>query len=148
MSHSFSNLLIHIVFSTKGRKNLLSSDLRPRLFPYMGGIIREIKCKPIIIGGVEDHVHLLIEISTNDSVAKILSTLKANSSRWIHDDIGMKYFEWQRGYGAFSVSQSMRATVERYIARQEEHHKKRTFREEITEFLKANGIRNQPFEDD
>ncbi|MCI0445388.1 IS200/IS605 family transposase [bacterium] len=148
MSHSFSNLLTHIIFSTKGRRNLLSSDLRPRLFQYMGGIIREIKCKPIIIGGVEDHVHLLIELSTNDSVAKVLSTLKANSSRWIHDEIGMRYFEWQRGYAAFSVSQSMRVTVERYIARQEEHHKKKTFREELTEFMRANGIHNLSFEND
>jgi putative transposase len=77
-----------------------------------------------------------------------MSILKANSSRWIHDEIGMRYFEWQRGYAAFSVSQSMRPTVERYIARQEEHHKKRNFREELTEFLRANGIQNQPFEDD
>lgn len=114
----------------------------------MGGIIREIKCKPIIIGGVEDHVHLLIEISTNDAIAKVMSVLKANSSRWIHDVIGMRYFEWQRGYAAFSVSQSMRGTVERYIARQEEHHKKKTFREELTDFLKANGIKEQSFEED
>ncbi|MCI0447039.1 IS200/IS605 family transposase [bacterium] len=147
MSHSFSNLLTHIIFSTKGRRKLLSSDLRPRLFPYMGGIIREIRCKPIIIGGVEDHVHLLIELSTNDSVAKVMSILKANSSRWIHDEIGMRYFEWQRGYAALSVSQSMRAVVERYIARQEEHHKKKNFREELSEFLKANGIQDQWSED-
>jgi putative transposase len=148
MSHSFSNLLIHIIFSTKGRRNLLSSEVRPRLFPYMGGIIREIKCKPIIIGGVEDHVHLLIEISTSDSIAKIMSVLKSNSSRWIHDEIGMGYFEWQRGYAAFSVSQSMKPIVERYIARQEEHHRKQNFREELTEFLKANGIESKLSQDD
>jgi REP-associated tyrosine transposase len=147
MSHSFSNLLTHIIFSTKGRRNLLSSDLRARLFPYMGGILREIKCKPIIIGGIEDHVHLLIELSTNDSVAKIMSSLKANSSRWIYDEIGMRDFEWQRGYAAFSVSQSMKATVERYIARQEEHHRRKNFREELSEFLNANGIKEQWSED-
>ncbi len=103
--------------------------------------------KPIIIGGIEDHVHLLIELSTNCSVAKVMSILKANSSRWIHEDIGMRYFEWQRGYAAFSVSQLMRPTVEKYIARQEEHHKRKSFREELSEFLNANGIKEQWSED-
>ena len=148
MSHSFSNLLIHLIFSTKCRRGFLSTGLRQRLFPYMGGIIREIKCRPIIIGGVEDHVHLLIELTTNDSVSHVISILKANSSRWIHDEIGIRDFQWQRGYAAFSVSQSIAPRVERYIAQQEEHHRKKTFREELSEFFKANGISLRSLEDD
>jgi REP-associated tyrosine transposase len=148
MGHSFSNLLIHLIFSTKGRRRFLSAGLRERLFPYMGGIIREIKCKPIIIGGVEDHVHLLIELTTDNSVSRVMSILKANSSRWIHDEIGMRDFQWQRGYAAFSVSESIAPRVERYIAQQEEHHRKKSFREELSEFFKVNGINVLTLEDD
>ena len=140
MSHSFSNLLIHIIFSTKERRHLLNDKLRPHLFTYMGGILRKLNCKPIIIGGVEDHVHLLIEFTVNDSVAHMMSVLKANSSRWVHETYGMSFFEWQRGYAAFSVSQSVAVRVEKYIAMQEEHHKKKTYREELIEFFRANGI--------
>ena len=140
MSHSFSNLLIHVIFSTKERRRLINQELRPQLFAYMGGILSETKCKPIIIGGVEDHVHLLIKITVNESIAHMMSVLKANSSRWVHETYGMRFFEWQRGYAAFSVSQSIAERVERYIATQEEHHKKKTLKEELTEFFRANGI--------
>ena len=93
MSHSFSNLLIHIIFSTKERRHLLNDKLRPHLFTYMGGILRKLNCKPIIIGGVKDHVHLLIEFTVTDSVAHMMSVLKANSSRWVHETYGMRRME-------------------------------------------------------
>jgi REP element-mobilizing transposase RayT len=112
----------------------------------MGGILREIRCKPIIIGGVEDHVHLLIGLTVNESIAHMMSVLKANSSKWIHETYRMPFFEWQRGYAAFTVSQSVSSKVERYIAIQEEHHKKKSFKEELTEFFRANGIAVPNFE--
>jgi REP element-mobilizing transposase RayT len=88
MSHSSANLLVHVIFSTKERRHLINHELRPQLFAYMGGILREIKCKPIIIGGVEDHVHLLIQISVNDSIVHMMSALKQ-----IHPDGHMKHME-------------------------------------------------------
>jgi REP-associated tyrosine transposase len=102
--HSFTSILIHCVWSTKKREPFLSSDVRNRLWPYLGGIARENKIKALAIGGVADHVHMLISLPKTLSVSKALQLLKGNSSKWIHDTFPKFHsFEWQEGYGAFSV---------------------------------------------
>ena len=99
--HSFTSILIHCVWSTKKREPFLSSDVRNRLWPYLGGIARENKIKALAIGGVADHVHMLISLPKTLSVSKALQLLKGNSSKWIHDTFPKFHsFEWQEGYGA------------------------------------------------
>jgi putative transposase len=145
MAHTYTNLLIHSLFSTKGRQPVLKAELKARLFPYMAGIIATLKCRPVIINGREDHVHLLFVLPAALSLADLLERLKANSSKWVHEELP-KYssFAWQSGYTAFSVSQSNLAAVKRYIARQEEHHRKLTYQEEVLAFLKKHGIDYDP----
>ena len=139
MPHTFTNLLMHIIFSTKDRAPLITADLKPQLHAYMGGIIRELKGKAFIINGTSDHVHLLIGISPSLSLADTMRVLKTNSSRWAHESSRVA-FNWQSGYGAFSVSQSNMQTVAEYIAHQEEHHRKLTFQDEYIIFLRKHGI--------
>jgi len=130
--HSFTSILIHCVWSTKKREPFLSSDVRNRLWPYLGGIARENKIKALAIGGVADHVHMLISLPKTLSVSKALQHLKGNSSKWIHDTFPKLHsFEWQEGYGAFSIGISAVHATVRYICDQAEHHRKRSFREEF-----------------
>jgi len=141
MGHTYSNILVHIVFSTKERLQLITSDIRSDLHSYMGGIAKEIQATPLQIGGVKDHVHLLLKISHASSVAELVRTIKTNSSRWLHEKSrAYSLFAWQEGYGVFSVSESKASAVISYIAGQEEHHKKVSFQDELLEFLKANKI--------
>jgi REP element-mobilizing transposase RayT len=139
MPHTFTNLLTHIIFSTKDRAPLITDDLKPQLHAYMGGIIRELKGKALIINGTADHVHLLVSASPSLSLSDAMRVLKTNSSRWVHE-AGCTPFSWQAGYGAFSVSQSNVQSVFGYIAQQEEHHRKITFQEEYVMFLRKHGI--------
>lgn len=128
MPQSLSNLLVHAVFSTKLREPLLSSDLRVRLDPYMGGISRELNCPVLAIGGVEDHTHLLVALHPTTALADWIRVIKSNSSKWIHETFpDRRNFAWQSGYGAFAVSASNRDDVVDYIRRQPEHHRTRTF---------------------
>src|ERR1019366_5930033 len=107
MPHPFVSLLVHVVFSTKDRAPDLSPELANRLFPYMGGIVKELKGSPLIVNGPADHVHLLLSIPATTSIADLLRVLKANSSRWVHERFpAYKRFGWQAGYGAFTVSSS------------------------------------------
>jgi len=113
MAHTFTSLLIHLVFSTKDRVPDLSSDLAGRLFPYMGGIIKERKAVPLMINGPADQVHLLVSVPATESIADLLRVLKANSSRWVHEQFpDRRGFGWQAGYGAFTVSGSRADDVE------------------------------------
>ncbi len=139
MSHTACNLVLHLIFSTKDRQPLITAEIRADLFAYLGGIIREIRGTALIINGTADHVHMLIRIRPAQAAAEIARVVKANSSRWLHEKYDLR-FAWQTGYGAFSVSESNVPTVSRYIATQEEHHKKFTFQEEYVTFLKRNGI--------
>ena len=139
MPHTFTNLLVHIVFSTKDRMPLMDADMRPRLHAYMGGILRELKAAPLIINGVADHVHLPVGTPPVVSVSDTLRILKTNSSRWLHETYG-KPFAWQSGYGAFSVSQSNLEAVRRYVACQEEHHRRMSSKEEFVSLLKKHDI--------
>src|SRR5215217_2859092 len=106
MPQSFASLHLHIVFSTKNREPFLAPDLVERLYPYMGGILREAKAPLLQIGGVEDHIHLLVSLGRENSVADLVRVLKSNASRWVHETFPDRRFAWQTGYGAFAVSYS------------------------------------------
>ncbi|HKD82730.1 MAG TPA: IS200/IS605 family transposase [Candidatus Angelobacter sp.] len=142
MSHTYSQNYQHIVFSTKERCRLIDKSMQPKLWAYMAGIGRNHGFLLLANGGMEDHVHLLVQVPTHLSVAKAISVVKANSSRWMNEH-GMK-FAWQEGYGAFSVSASNLGAVQRYIATQEQHHRKLTFEEEFLGLLKKHGIEFDP----
>lgn len=125
MPQSFVSLHVHIVFATKNRVPLISADFQPRLYEYIGGIVRAQGCSLTAAGGMPDHVHLLVSLSKEASVAEIVRLIKANSSKWIHETFPDKRdFRWQTGYGAFAVSFSNLETLNRYIADQGEHHRK------------------------
>ena len=141
MSHSYACLLTHTVFSTKDRAPLIADECRERLFPYLGGIARELGAKALAIGGPADHVHVLLSLPPALCVADALRDLKANSSRWIHETWPERRdFAWQTGYGAFSASESYREAVARYIREQQDHHRHVTFQEEFVALLKKHRI--------
>jgi putative transposase len=145
MPHSYVSNLVHYIFSTKERFPYIDQELESRLWPYMGGIARENGIKALAIGGTHDHVHTLLSLPATLSVAKAIQLIKGGSSKWIHDEFP-KYrkFEWQDGYGAFSVSASQMKRVIRYIDGQQEHHRKRTFEEEFLEFLDKHEVQYDP----
>ena len=145
MAHTFTSLLVHVIFSTKDRRPSLDADLGCRLFAYMGGVLRETKSTPVIINGPNDHVHALVTMPPTLSLSDLMRTLKTNSSRWVHESFPQhKAFAWQTGYGAFTVSRSNAEEVERYIANQEEHHRHVSFQDEYLAFLKRHGIAFDP----
>jgi len=142
MSATFSYILLHIVFSTKRREAWITPDIKPRLYDFIGGIIRAENGGLLAIGGVEDHVHLLVRWNTDKSVGDLMRNVKARSSMWVHQTFpGLREFAWQSGYGAFSVSDARADAVSRYIERQEEHHRTSSFLEEFEGFLKTCGIK-------
>lgn len=139
--HSFTSCLMHVIFATRERLPFLRPELRQRLWPYLGGIARENRMKALCVGGVEDHVHVLISIPAVLSTAKAVQVLKGNSSKWIHETFPtLRDFGWQEGYGAFSIGQSGIEGTVRYIEGQEEHHRTRSFREELEAILQKHGI--------
>ena len=141
MPSTHHGLLIHVVFATKLRYPLLVDAWRDELFAYIGGTVHEHKAIALASGGIEDHVHLLLKIHPSFAIADTIRLLKANSSRWINEQRKISArFEWQRGYGAFSVSQSLAETVKRYIANQREHHRQQSFRDEYVAMLRLHGI--------
>jgi REP element-mobilizing transposase RayT len=141
MSQSFTNLLYHIIFSTKDRRPIITLDHQTRLYDYIGGIIRGTGGISLGINGVEDHVHCLAKLRPDRALSDVIRDLKSNASGWMHDVFPeLSDFSWQRGYAAFTVSYSNVDSVQRYIGQQQEHHKKVSFRDEFVQFLKANGI--------
>ena len=139
--HSFTSSLHHCVFATKGREPWLTPDIRERLWPYLGGIARENGMKTLAIGGVADHVHILLSLSATMSVSKAMQLLKGNSSKWIHEMFPrLRRFAWQEGYGAFSIGISGIDETCAYIRDQEEHHRTRTYREEVITFLQRHRL--------
>jgi REP-associated tyrosine transposase len=139
--HSFTSCLIHCVWSTKRREPYLNSDLRERLWPYLGGIAKQNQMKALAIGGASDHVHILISVPSTLSVAKATQLLKGNSSKWIHETFPKLFsFEWQEGYGAFSIGVSAVDETEAYIRNQAEHHRRRSFGEEFAAMLRKHGF--------
>ncbi|HYJ88970.1 MAG TPA: IS200/IS605 family transposase [Pyrinomonadaceae bacterium] len=141
MSDSYTNLLYHIVFSTKERRPLITSEYEPRLYEYIGGTIRGLGGISLEINSTEDHVHLLAKLRPDRALSDVLRKLKAQATGWMHDVFPeVEHFSWQRGYGAFTVSQSNVEEVRNYLRRQKEHHAKVSFRDEFIQFMKANGI--------
>jgi REP element-mobilizing transposase RayT len=138
MSHSYAQNHLHVVFSTKNRQRLIADSMQAKLWSYMAGIARNHDFLVLANGGMEDHVHLLIQLPPVLTLAKAISLLKANSSKWMNEH-GLK-FAWQEGYGAFSVSASNLGVVERYIVNQVRHHRKMTFEQEFEGLLRKHGI--------
>ena len=129
---------MHVVFSTKERRKMIPTNMRERLWSYTAGICKHQKVFVHAVGGMEDHIHLLLQFPATVVISEAIKTIKANSSSWMSDEIGQ--FAWQQGYGAFSVSKSNMAAVMTYIQNQERHHRKMTFEEEFIAFLKQHGI--------
>ena len=142
MSHSYAQNHLHVVFSTKERRKIIDHQMQPKLWSYMAGIGRNHGVLFLANGGVEDHVHLLIQLPPVLALAKAISLIKANSARWMNEH-GIK-FAWQEGYGAFSVSASNLAVVERYIQNQRKRHQKITFEQEFLALLKKHRIEFDP----
>jgi putative transposase len=138
MSHI--SLHTHIVFATQHRNAWIKSSWRPRLYEYLGGTVRGLGAVPQGVGGVDDHVHLLVGFKSTYQLSDFMRELKKSSSTWVHEQIGFTQFHWQEGYGAFSVSPTARASVKRYIANQEQHHLHQSSRDEYVELLTAAGI--------
>jgi len=136
MPQSYTCLHYHLVFSTQNRNPVITPKLQPRLWEYLGGIVRGEGGIPIQIGGIADHVHLLVTLRQQPAISEFLRQLKAVSSGWVHDNFPeVTGFWWQTGYGAFTVSHSVIDSVKAYIENQEEHHKTRTFQEEYRMLL-------------
>jgi REP element-mobilizing transposase RayT len=132
---------MHCVFSTKERRPFITPILQERLFPYMGGIARQNKMKLISIGGIADHIHLLLSLSKTMDIAHAMQLIKGGSSKWIHDEFAdQRSFQWQEGYGAFSIGVSDVERTVRYIESQAEHHNQKDFKTEFLSFLKAHHI--------
>lgn len=144
MSHTYSLLLYHIVFSTRERRPTITPSLEPDLHAYLGGIVREIGGRPLAVGGIADHVHLLVQLPPRIAPADAARVVKTNSSKWVHEERHEPGFRWQDGYAAFSVSESGRDRVTRYIQGQAEHHRKQTFQEELIELLERHQIEYDP----
>ena len=141
MGNTFTNLLYHLVFSTKNRKDFIIDSFREDLYNYLGGVIRGEKGKMLGIGGTKNHVHILAKFPQGATVSNMLQQIKGNSSKWLNEQKFVTYrFYWQRGYGAFSVSESMVNAVSKYIENQEMHHKKMTFKEEFLMLLEKHNI--------
>ncbi|HEX2329881.1 MAG TPA: IS200/IS605 family transposase [Candidatus Angelobacter sp.] len=142
LPHTYSQNHLHVVFSTKERRRLIRPEMQPKLWAYLAGIARNHDFLVLANGGMEDHVHLLIQLPPALSLAMAVSTLKSNSSSWMSEHGSP--FAWQEGYGAFSVSASNLKLVENYIANQERHHRKITFEDEFIGLLRKHGISFDP----
>ena len=141
MANTYTSLHYHIVFSTKNRERWIMPEVEQRIWAYLGGIAKENRMKPLQIGGVEDHVHVLLGAPATLAPSKIVQLIKGGSSGWIHDTFSsMTAFAWQDGYGAFTVSKSNVPEVTAYIQGQREHHRMKAFQEEYLALLKKHDI--------
>ncbi len=142
MAHSFVCVYLHLVFSTKERLPLIPTEKLKPLERYIAGILRNHGMKALAVGGMLDHMHVLVSLSAEPGVAKVVNLVKANSSRWMREE--NRKFAWQEGYAAFSVSASALDAVARYVKNQAEHHKRRGFREEYLALLLKHGVEYDP----
>jgi len=142
VSHTYAQNVIHVVFSTKDRRKLMPNEFRPKMWAYATGICKKFDIPVLAVGGMEDHIHFLLQIPPTIALAKAVLAIKSNSSRWASEE-GHK-FAWQQGYGAFSVSSSIVPAVIRYIQNQEAHHKKMSFDAEFLALLKKHGMEYDP----
>ncbi len=141
MPQSLARLHVHLVFSTKNRDPLITDGVRGSLHAYMATVLQNLGCAPVLINSMEDHIHLLFDLARTVAVSHVVEDVKKSSSKWIKTQ-GEVFatFAWQAGYGAFAVSESMVETVRNYVANQAEHHRKRTFQDELREFYKRHRI--------
>lgn len=144
MPSTHTSLHYHLIFATKNREPMISANWRSELHSYLGGIIKGLDAHPQGIGGVADHVHLLVSLKPTHCLSDFMRELKKSSSSWIRETQHLPGFYWQEGYAAFTVSASARESVRAYIANQEEHHRVKTFREELVEFLEKTGTSYDP----
>jgi putative transposase len=140
MPNTYTNLVDHIVFSTKNRQPLITEDFKEELYCYIGGIIRAEGGVQIEVGGIADHVHILAKFKPSIAVSDVIRLIKANSSKWANEGKSKQGFAWQEGYSAFSVSESQVVAVRRYIRNQEQHHRRQTFQEELVALLDRHGV--------
>jgi len=140
MPSTHLSLHYHLVFSTKNRMPFIDSEWRPDLHAYLGGIVKGIDGVPVAVGGVSDHVHLLVGLRATHRLDYVLRDIKAGSSGWVHDMIRLKKFEWQIGYLGVTVSPSQIERVRRYILNQEKHHRRKSFQDEYLELLQRSAI--------
>ncbi len=141
MANTYTSLHYHVVFSTKNRERWITPEIEERVWAYLGGIAKEHKMKPLQIGGIEDHIHMLLGAPPTLAPSKIAQLIKGGSSGWIHETFpDMSRFAWQDGYGAFTVSKSNIPNVTTYIQNQREHHSRMTFQEEYLQLLHKHEI--------
>ena len=140
MSSTHLSLHYHVVFSTKERHPLIDPEWRERLHAYLGGITRDLGGVPECVGGVADHVHLLIGLKATHRLCDVIRDIKVSSSKWVHETQALREFGWQDGYGAFTVSDSRREAVKHYIRNQEVHHQAQLFEDEYVTFLQKAGV--------
>lgn len=140
MAHTYTSLLTHVVFSTHQRRATLTAEIRRRVHEYLGGVAKALRARPLIINGIDDHAHMLLELPPTLAIADAIQKIKGNASRWISEEFS-RLFDWQRGYGAFTVSRRNVDGVIRYIANQEEHHRTRSYEDELRELLEEHGVR-------
>lgn len=144
MGSTYLSLHYHLVFGTKNREPTIHAQWRSRLHEYLGGTLHGLGSIPLEIGGIADHVHCLITLKATHTLADVMRELKKASSTWIHQEIGSPAFAWQEGYAAFTISATSSKAVRQYIAEQAEHHRKRSFREEVQEMLTKAGVQFDP----
>lgn len=137
MATTLVSLLVHVIFSTKNRADIITPEIEPGLYEYMGGIARNHKSRLLAANGTANHSHLLISLGKTIALSELIAEIKRDSSKWAKDrSRGFRDFYWQEGYGAFSIGQSQTSEVKRYIAEQKEKHQARTFEREFIGFLK------------
>ena len=142
MANTYTNLFIHVVFSTKERIKFLNEKVKNELYPYISGIAKIKKFQTPIVNGTDDHIHILLLLKPDISVSKAIQFIKTGSSKWIHERFPeLKNFSWQEGYGAFAVSTSQLEKTRLYILNQEDHHKKMDFNQEYRKLLEINNIK-------
>ena len=140
MPSTHLSLNIHLVFGTKNREPMISAEWMGNLHAYLGGTVRGLGAVALEIGGIADHVHILMGIKATHRLSDMVREIKSESSRWVHERTGRKDFAWQEGYGAFTVSPSHCDAVRTYIQNQAQHHRVKTFREEYIDFLTRAGV--------
>jgi REP-associated tyrosine transposase len=141
MPQSLAKVLVHLIYSTKGRERLLTEGIRQELHAYTATVFKAMECHALLMNSVEDHVHIVFSLARTRSISEVVETVKKSTSKWLKTKPPeLAQFHWQAGYGAFSVSQSNLDQVLKYIANQQEHHRVKTFQEEYRGFLKRHGV--------
>ena len=141
MPGTYAQIIFHVVFSTKHRHPFITPEIQPRLYAYIGGIVRAEKGTLYAIGGMPDHLHMLLRWRSDHALANLMRTVKARSSLWVHQTYpDSAAFAWQEGYAVFSVSKSIEPAVKEYVEHQDQHHRKHDFKDELLALLDVHGV--------